>query len=61
MENNETQTPTSEVDVKYTKAEREEFIEQFGPGAAVALESLRKQAGIKIKATRGFRLTKSID
>lgn len=37
---------------KYTKAEREHFKEMLGPGAAVAFESLRKQAGIRLKITR---------
>ena len=48
MENPDTNENTG----KYTKPERVKFNEQFGPGAAVALESLRKQARIRIKATR---------
>lgn len=37
---------------KYTKPERDHFNNVLGPGAAVALESLRKKVGIRLKVTR---------
>jgi hypothetical protein len=36
------------VSARYTEAEISDFNEKLGPGAGVALESLRKQAGIKV-------------
>lgn len=36
----------------YSEAELNEFNSKLGPGAGVALESLRKNAGIRIKATK---------
>ncbi len=37
---------------RYTRDERKHFKAVLGPGAAVALESLRQQAGIRITATK---------
>ena len=37
---------------KYTKAERQNFDKLHGPGTAVALESIRKLYGLRIKITR---------
>ncbi len=36
----------------YTKAEKAHFIEVLGPGAPVALESLRKLTKIRVKVTK---------
>ena len=37
----------------YSKAERMQFAEYFGPGAPVAIESIRKMKGIRFNVTRG--------
>lgn len=51
MENRES-TTTPEATGKYTREERKHFEDKLGPGAAFALESFRKQVGIRIKVTR---------
>ena len=41
---------------KYTKEERAKFAEYFGPGAPIAIESLRKVVGIRIQVTKAKRI-----
>ena len=61
MNNPETNVPQShedesapeQVQGEYSKAERMQFAEYFGPGAPVAIESMRKTMGIRFKVTRG--------
>jgi hypothetical protein len=40
---------------RYAASERKHFIQVLGPGAAVALESLRKRVGTRLKVTRHGR------
>jgi hypothetical protein len=37
---------------RYTRAERQHFDELHGPGTAIALESIRKNAGVRVTITR---------
>lgn len=60
MENHEP-IATPEATGKYTKQERGHFNDALGPGAAVALESLRKQTGIRLKVTRHGNIPDLLD